>query len=146
MSYTGPVFKKQYQTSRIRKDLVQAAFGQRTGSDNGPLFALLQNILLSRDSNIPVDIVLTEWAEFEARKDAITLRTAMIEARHEKDLEFLKTLRSRFKYLRLSWKSLKLADNRRKYFESADRLRAQGQQPPRGKIKVSNHVAGIRSH
>jgi hypothetical protein len=94
MSHTNNVFESQYQTSRIREDLIQAAFGQRTGSDNGPLFALLRNISLSRDSNAPIDIALTEWAEFEAREDATTLRTAMTEARHENNLKFLKTLKN----------------------------------------------------
>jgi hypothetical protein len=145
MSHTNNVFESQYQTSRIREDLIQAAFGQRTGSDNGPLFALLRNISLSRDSNAPFDIAPIEWAEFEAREDATTLRTAMTEARHENNLKFLKTLKSRFRYLRHSWKSLKLADNRRKYFEWADRSQAQGQQPPRGERRVSNHVAEVRT-
>jgi hypothetical protein len=117
MSHTNNMFKSQYQTSRIREDLAQAAFGQRTGSDNGLLFAMLRNISLSRDSNAPIDIASTEWAEFEAREDATTLRKAMTEARNENNLKFLETLKSRFGYLRRSWKSLKLADNRRKYFE-----------------------------
>jgi hypothetical protein len=124
---------------------MQAAFGQRTGSNNGPLFTLLRNISLSLDSNAPIRLTPDEWAKFEARDDATTLRGAITEARREHDQEFLKTLNSRFRYLRYSWESFKLADSRRRYFEEADRSRAQGQQPPRDQGNVSNHVAGIRS-
>ncbi|RMZ87306.1 hypothetical protein DV736_g5468, partial [Chaetothyriales sp. CBS 134916] len=113
LSHTGPVFDLQYQTSRIREDLMKAA--------------------------------TAEWAKFEARKDATTLRAAINAARQEKNLKLFERLKSRFGYLRRSWGSLKLADNRRKYFEEADRSRAQGQQPPQSQEKVSNTTANIRA-
>lgn len=145
LSHTGAVFESQYQTSRIRGDLMQAAFGQRTGSDNGPLFALLRNISLSCDQNAPVNLTLDDWAEFDGRNNATTLQEAMAEAREQGNQDFFKTLNSRLKYVHRSWKSLKLADKRRKYFEGADRSRAQGQQPPCDRGNISNHVAQVRS-
>jgi hypothetical protein len=146
MSHTGHVFETQYQTSRIRGDLMQAAFGQRTGSDDGPLFMLMRNMSLSRDQNAPIDLTESELAEFDRRQDATTLREAMAEARSRDDETFYGTLNSRLKYLRRSWKSLKLADKRRRYFEEADRSRAQGVQPPRDSRDRSNLSTAMRSH
>ena len=131
LSHTNGVFETKYQASRIREDLVQAAFGHRTGSDNGPLFASLRNISLSRDVNAPTTISLEEWAEFDNRKDATTIRGAITDAKGRGDHQFIQLLNSRLKSLRLAWGKLKLVDKRQKYFIEADRMRALGQQPPR---------------
>src|SRR6266516_500728 len=105
LSHTNTVFEKQYQTSRIREDLLQAAFGRRTGNDNGTLFTLLRNISLSRDLNAPIDLSPDEWAEFEGRVDATMLRAAIAaEARKENNQEILSRLRTRLGYLRRFWK------------------------------------------
>jgi hypothetical protein len=110
-----------------------------------PLFAVLRNMSLSRDQNAPINLTPDDWAEFDKRQDATALREAMAEAREQDNQGFFGTLNSRIKHLRHPWKSLKLADNRRKYFEEADRSRAQGEQPPRDSGNTSNHASGIRS-
>jgi hypothetical protein len=135
------MFKSQYQTSRIREDLQRAAFGPKAAGDNARFFTELRNISLTKDSNAPINVADHEWLEFEARGDTTQLRTAMAAARRNSDLQLLGRLTSRLKYRRRSWSKLKLAEKRRNYFELADRLRAQSQQPPRGEEKVNNHLA-----
>ena len=100
---------------------MEAAFGQMTGCDNSHLFLSLRNMSLTRDPNAPIKLSPDEWQEWESRADATTLRTAITEAPEGIDASYLKQLVSRFKYLRNSWGVLKLADNRSKYFEIADR-------------------------
>lgn len=106
---------------------------------------MLRKVSFSADSNAPFNVVPAELAEFEAREDASTLSTAMGEARKENNLHFLKVLQSRFNYVRRAWMALKVADNRRKYSARARKPQLQGQQPPRGESKVSNHCVELRA-
>lgn len=159
MSHTNTMFEAQYQTSRLREDLLQAAFGQRTGCDNTHLFAFLRNMSISRDQNAPVDLAPDDWAGFNNRKDVIRLEDAMEKVQAAKDqaisnndkeematlTELLRLLRSRHRYLRHAWAKLKLLEIRRKYFEEADRARALGDEPPKVITTVSNRTAGIRA-
>lgn len=143
LSHTNAVFEGQYQTTRIREDLISAAFGDLTRCNNSYLFATLRNISHSRDENAPFDLHPDDWAECDARQDSKDLRAAITAAGQEGDPEFYGTLRSRLKYLRRSWRQLKLADLRSKYFEEADRLRADGQQPPPRREMLSKRAAEI---
>lgn len=153
------MFEAQYQTSRIREDLLQAAFGQRTGCDNTHLFAFLRNMSISRDQNAPVDLNPDDWAVFHSRRDVIKLEDAISKVQAARDqaiqgngkeeletlTELFRLLRSRHRYLRHAWGKLKLADIRSKYFGEADRARALGKEPSQVERIVSNQTAGIRA-
>ena len=71
------MFEAQYQISRLREDLLQAAFGQRTGCDNTYLFAFLRNVNISRDSNAPIDLSPDNWVGFDIREDTIKIGEAL---------------------------------------------------------------------
>lgn len=158
------MFEAQYQTSRLREDLLQAAFDQRTGCDNTHLFAFLRNMSISRDVDAPMDLNPDDWLGFHGRRDATRLRNAISTVQAAKDqaakdqpfydenktkelgtlTELLRLLRSRDRALRHAWSKLKLADIRQKYFREADRARAVGKEPPRVERIVSNITAVIR--
>jgi hypothetical protein len=162
------MFEAQYQTSRLREDLLQAAFGQQTGCDNTHLFAFLRNMSLSRDKDAPIDLNPGDWLQFHQRKDVTKLQDAIhtiqtskdqatIDHTHENEnnndkkkelgtlTELLRLLRSRLRALRHAWGKLKLADIRQQYFKKADRARVLGKEPPRIERIVSNIPAGTRA-
>jgi transcription elongation factor Elf1 len=100
---------------------------------------------MTRDANAPFELGPDDWADFDKRTDVCTLQCAIAKAKEHGELDHRETLRSRLKYLRSTWGTLKRADNRRRYFEEADRARSQGQQPPRRVKHTTNHAEAVRS-
>jgi hypothetical protein len=146
---------------------LQAAFGERTGCDNTPLFAFLRNMSISRDVDAPIDLNPDDWLGFHGRRDATRLQNAISIAQTAKDqlvndqplydddsnktkqlgtlTELLKLLRSRDRALRRAWSKLKLTAIRQNYFREADRARAVGKEPPRVERIVSNISTRMRA-
>lgn len=98
------------------------AFGNDAGRDE-QLFAMLRDMSMSRDGNAPVDITVKEGQEFEARRDVSSLRSDIAIANDSKERT---RLRVKLNNLLKTLSQLKLEDNRFKYFERVDRLRARG--------------------
>ncbi|TGJ78353.1 hypothetical protein E0Z10_g10409 [Xylaria hypoxylon] len=122
LSHTTHVFESSYQSFRVRADLMQLAFKADAG-DHSQLFARLCDVSLGRDTNAPANISPEEELQFGERKDITVLRNAIKKTTDPKEQA---RLRTNLNNLVKTLSQLKLQDNRAKYFEQVDYLRAQG--------------------
>ncbi|KAI0388262.1 hypothetical protein F5Y17DRAFT_248639 [Xylariaceae sp. FL0594] len=122
LSHTTHVFESSYQSFRVRADLMRLAFKADAG-DHSKLFARLCDVSLGKDTNAPVNISAEEKLQFETRNDITKLRHAI---KMTNDLKERGRLRTNLKNLLKALGYLKLQENRTRYFEQVDRLRAQG--------------------
>ncbi|RYP64095.1 hypothetical protein DL771_008954 [Monosporascus sp. 5C6A] len=130
------VFESNYQSHRIRANLMFLAFGNDAGRDE-QLFAMLRDMSMSRDTNAPVDIDPGENRELEWRQDVINLRHDIDIAKDSKERT---RLRAKLNNLLKTLWQLKLEDKRARYFERVDYLRAQGLSTMDTYSRIDNNV------
>lgn len=110
----------------ISDDLANAAFGELAGKHND-LTSSMSRVLIARDENAPMYISQDDEDSFEKRRDIRTLRKLYAKA-YVHDRAMVYTIYHRIEYILFRLHALKLAELRSKYFEYADRMRAEGKQ------------------
>ncbi|KAI3331203.1 hypothetical protein F4824DRAFT_504220 [Ustulina deusta] len=142
LSHTTNVFESSYQSHHVRADLMNLAFGSEDGGSDQLLFAMLRDVSMTKDSGAPISILPEEENAFKSRQDMTALHNSLRETSDRKERS---QLRSKINNLTKTLTRLKLEENRARYFDEADHLRARGLSTKalrRGSDSATTHQTG----
>ncbi|KAK0471727.1 hypothetical protein IW261DRAFT_1571801 [Armillaria novae-zelandiae] len=132
-SHTTKVFENNYQTEHVRMDLASKWFGVCGGGALAkPLFKVMHDLSKQNDSSAPIEATPEQKLSIESCRDVTERWAALETAKLSRDAaDIMKANVSLDKQWHALY-DLLLMDAQEKYFDEANRLRAEG--------KLTNHL------
>jgi hypothetical protein len=126
-SHTSKVFENNYQTEHVRTDLASKRFGACAGGVAAePLFKVMRDLSKQNDPGAPLEVTPEQKLSIESRRDVTERRAALEAAKLSGDAADVKAKKASLDQRRRALYDLLLMDAREKYFDEANRLRAEG--------------------
>ncbi|KAI8681927.1 C2H2-type domain-containing protein [Fusarium keratoplasticum] len=125
MGNTEEVFRKSYNPVDQRHSLMTVAYKELTGGCD-EIIAKLHQSFTKRDCYAPIYITEEEWKGFESRNDITQWRKELNSLPNRSSKE-AKRIQSRIQYVKKVLEQELIKRRRDEYFETADRLRSEGQ-------------------
>ncbi|KAI8674512.1 C2H2-type domain-containing protein [Fusarium keratoplasticum] len=125
MGNTEEVFRKSYNPVDQRHSLMTVAYKELTGGCD-EVIAKLHQSFTKRDCYAPIYISEEDWKGFESRNDITQWRKELNSLPNRSSKE-AKRIQSRIQYVKKVLEKELIKQRRDEYFETADRLRSEGQ-------------------
>ncbi|KAJ4160329.1 hypothetical protein NW754_003454 [Fusarium falciforme] len=125
MGNTEEVFRKSYNPVDQRHSLMTVAYKELTGGCD-EIIAKLHQSFTKRDCYAPIYITEEDWKGFESRNDITQWRKELNSLPNRSSKE-AKRIQSRIQYVKKVLEKELIKQRRHEYFETADRLRSEGQ-------------------